>query len=38
MDARPKEITSITLISFPSKLHIKMTNRDDQTVFHILIS
>lgn len=38
MDARPREITSITLISFPSKLHIKMTNRNDETDFHILAS
>lgn len=38
MDARPREITSITLISFPSKLHIKMTNRNDKTDFHILAS
>lgn len=38
MDARPRKITSITLISFPSKLHIKMTNKNDETGFHILAS
>lgn len=38
IDANPREITSITLITFPSKLCMKMTNRYYETDFYILAS